>query len=118
MAEGLARDLFGSGVSVRSAGSRPTRVNPLAIAVMAELGIDLGAHHSKSVETIDPAGVDLLITLCAEEECPIFLGNAEHQSWAMPDPDRKGEDLTEEERLKHFRTARDVIRTRLRGLLT
>jgi len=116
MAEGLARDLYGAGVTVESAGSAPSRVNPFAIRAMAEAGIDLDSHSSKSVNTIDPEGVDLVITLCAEEECPVFLGNAERRSWAMPDPDRKNEVLSDEERLVHFRTARDAILARLQAL--
>ena len=67
MAEGLARNIFGDRVPVMSAGSEPTHVNPYAIEVMRELGIDLSAHRSKSVETLDPSKVDTVITLCAEE---------------------------------------------------
>ena len=116
MAEGLARATFGGRVRVESAGSQPSRVNPYAVQAMAELGIDLHTHHSKSVETIDPRTVDLVITLCAEEECPVFLGAAERRSWAMPDPDRKHEDLTDDERLAHFRHARDQIAARVDAL--
>ena len=72
--------------------------------------------HSKHVETIDPTSVDLVITLCAEEQCPLFLGKAQRLSWAMPDPDRKNEDLTDEQRLVHFRAARDAILERLERL--
>jgi protein-tyrosine-phosphatase/catechol 2,3-dioxygenase-like lactoylglutathione lyase family enzyme len=113
MAEGLARDLFGEQVRVQSAGSSPTRVNPLAIAAMAELGIDLNAQSSKSVDTIEPESVDLVVTLCAEEVCPVFLSDAPRMHWPLRDPDRKGEDLTDDERLEHFRAARDQIRARL-----
>ena len=116
MAEGLARHRFGPSVSVASAGSAPSRVNPDAVRCMAELGIDLARHHSKHVRTIDPAGIDLVITLCAEEECPVFLGDAERRSWAMPDPDRKHEKLSDEDRLSYFRIARDSIATRLEAL--
>ncbi len=116
MAEGLARDLFGDAVRVQSAGSAPSRVNPFAIRAMAELGIDLEAHTSKSVDTIDPDSVDLVITLCAEEVCPVFLSSAARLHWPLRDPDRKGEDLTDDERLQHFRVARDQIRARLEAL--
>jgi arsenate reductase len=91
-------------------------VNPLAIAALAELGIDLSTHHSKHVDTINPEEIDLVITLCAEESCPVFLGRARRLSWAMPDPDRKHEALTDEERLHHFRVARDALRARLEAL--
>ena len=113
MAEGLARALWGHRLRVQSAGSAPSRVNPFAIQAMAELGIDLSTHHSKLVDTIDPASVDLVITLCAEEVCPLFLGGAQRLHWPLQDPDRKGEVLTDEERLQHFRVARDEIRARL-----
>lgn len=116
MAEGWARALFGEDVLVQSAGSEPSRVNPFAIKAMAEVGIDLTGQYSKSVETIDPAGVDLVITLCAEEVCPVFLGKAKRLHWPLQDPDRKGEVLTDEERLQHFRVARDQIKERLEVL--
>lgn len=116
MAEGLARHLFGDAVRVQSAGSEPSRVNPFAIKAMAELGIDLGTHSSKSGQTIDPNGVDLVITLCAEEVCPVFLSRAPRMHWPLQDPDRKHEDLTDEERLQHFRVARDQIRARVEVL--
>jgi arsenate reductase (thioredoxin) len=113
MAEGLARALFGDAVRVQSAGSSPTRVNPFAIAAMAELGVDLHTHASKSVQDIDPDSVDLVITLCAEEVCPVFLSSAPRLHWPLQDPDRKHEDLSDAQRLEHFRVARDQIRTRL-----
>lgn len=116
MAEGLARRLFGDAVRVQSAGSAPSRVNPYAARAMAELGIDLGGHASKSVDSIDPDSVDLVITLCAEEVCPVFLGGAQRMHWPLQDPDRKHEDLSEEERLHHFRVARDQIQGRLEVL--
>ena len=116
MAEGLARDVFGAGITSQSAGSAPSRVNPWAVRAMAEVGLDLASHHSKSVTTIDPSSVDLVVTLCAEEECPVFLGDAPRLDWAMPDPDRKNEDLSDEQRLQHFREARDAIRAKLVAL--
>lgn len=76
MAEALARKAFGDRVRVQSAGSEPSQVNPYAIRALAELGIDARSQTSKSVATIDPASVDLVITLCAEESCPVFLGEA------------------------------------------
>src|SRR5437660_1784371 len=86
MAEGLARALFGDAARVQSAGSRPSRVNPYAVAVMAELGIDLTVHTSKSVDTIDPRTVDTVVTLCAEEVCPVLLGAARRLHWPIDDP--------------------------------
>lgn len=116
MAEALARKRFGDAVLVQSAGSEPSRVNPLATAVLAEIGLDTARHAAKHVDTIDPAQVDLVITLCAEESCPVFLGDARRLSWAMPDPDRKGEPLSEADRLHYFRVARDAIAARIEVL--
>jgi arsenate reductase len=89
MAEGLARAAFGERVRVQSAGSEPTTPNPYAIEVMGEIGIDIGAHASKSVDTIDPASVGTVITLCAEEVCPVYLGKARRLHWPIPDPASK-----------------------------
>ena len=77
LAEGLARALFGDRVRVQSAGSEPAFVHPLAKVVLAELGIDASAQSSKSVQSIDPSTVDTVITLCAEEVCPVFLAKAQ-----------------------------------------
>ncbi len=117
MAEGLARQQLGEAVRVQSAGSRPSRVNPYALRALAEVGIDANHQHSKHVDTIDPETVDLVITLCAEESCPLFLGRATRLSWAMPDPDRKDEALSDEARMSHFRIARDAIQERLEALV-
>ena len=113
MAEGLARDLFGSAARVQSAGSRPSRVNPLAIEVLAEQGLDISGQHSKSVDSIDPGGVDVVVTLCAEEVCPVFLGGAKRLHWPIPDPADDDPALDRGQRLARFRAARDAIRARL-----
>ena len=113
MAEALARARWGARVRVQSAGSRPSRVNPYAIAVMAERGLDLASHTSKSVDTIDPASVDLVITLCAEEVCPAFLGSARRLHWPIPDPASKDPSIPRDEMLRRFRTARDTIKAKL-----
>ena len=113
MAEGRARMLLGDRARVQSAGSAPSRVNPYAVAVMRELGYDLTTHHSKSVDTVDPATVDTVITLCAEEVCPVFLGAAEHLHWPVPDPASDDPTLTRDALLTRFRAARDAIRARL-----
>lgn len=113
MAEGLARSLFGDRVRVQSAGSQPSRVNPYAIRALDELGIDIRAQSSTAVDDVDPNTVDLVITLCAEEVCPLFLGEAQRLHWPLPDPDRKDEDLSDEQRLEHFRVIRDEIQDRI-----
>jgi arsenate reductase len=99
MAEGIARAIFGGAVRVQSAGSKPAGVNPLAVAAMAEIGIDLSAQRSKSVVSIDPASVDTVITLCAEEVCPVFLGGARRLHWPIPDPASPDLALSDSERL-------------------
>jgi arsenate reductase len=118
MAEGLARKLFGDRVPVQSAGSEPSTVNPYAVEVMREVGVDLAAHHSKSVQTIDPTTVGTVVTLCAEEACPVFLGQARRLHWPIPDPASTDPSLTRDEMLTRFRTARDEIQGRLEAAET
>lgn len=113
MAEGLARRRFGDRARVQSAGSRPTRVNPHAIAAMREVGVDLAAHHSKLVDAIDPATVDVVVTLCEEEVCPAFLGRVRRLHWPTPDPASDDPALPPEALLARFRAARDAIAARL-----
>lgn len=113
IAEGLARARFGGRIVVQSAGSRPARVNPYAIEVMAEIGIDLAAHSSKSVAGVDAATVGVVITLCAEEVCPLFLGDVQRIHWPIVDPASDDPTLTREDLLARFRTARDQIKGRL-----
>jgi len=115
MGEGLARQLF-PGLHIQSAGSRPSHVNPYAIEVLAEQGIDATTHTSKSVQDIDPATVDLVITLCAEEVCPLFLGKAERLHWPIPDPASDDPSLTPDDLRARFRVGRDEIRRRLQQL--
>lgn len=116
MAEGLARELFGPDIRVYSAGSSPSRVNPLAAQAMDECGISLSGHASSSVLEVDPSQVDLVITLCEEEVCPPALGNHPRLHWPIPDPDRSEEELTDQERLESFRVARESIRGMLKEL--
>lgn len=113
MAEGLARWLYGENATVQSAGSRPSRVNPYAALVMAELGIALDTHRSKSVEDIDPMTVEVVITLCAEEVCPVFLGGAQRLHWPIPDPASDDPALSPDDLRARFRAARDELRKRL-----
>ncbi len=109
MAEGLARALLGKKADVMSAGSTPARVNPLAIEALRELGIDIAHHQSKNVDTIDPASVDLVITLCADEVCPVFLGRAKRLHWPLPDPAAGPTETA----LQRFREIRDDLQKRI-----
>lgn len=111
MAEGIARSLAPPGIMISSAGSQPSKVNPLAIRALEEIGIDIRGHASKSVSDISPDGIDAVITLCAEEVCPVFLGKARRFHWGLPDPAHAGSG--EEERLQAFRDVRDELRRRL-----
>ncbi len=112
MAEGLARHLF-PGLRIQSAGSRPSQVNPHAIEVLREAGIDITRQTSKSVQTVDPASVDLVITLCAEEVCPLFLGTAERLHWPLQDPASEDPAVSPEDLRARFRATRDELRRRL-----
>jgi arsenate reductase (thioredoxin) len=116
MAEGLARRMFGDRAMIQSAGSQPSRVNPYAIEVMRELGVDLAGHASKSVDAIDAATVDLVITLCAEEVCPVFFTGARRLHWPIPDPASTDPTLARDQLLQRFRASRDAIRPKLEQL--
>lgn len=105
MAEAIARARWGGRVRVLSAGSQPTRVNPYAVEVMAERGLDLSSHTSKTVALIDPDGIDLVVTLCAEEVCPLFLGKATRLHWPIEDPASRESILGPEEMRIRFRRA-------------
>jgi arsenate reductase len=111
LAEGIARSLAPADVAVWSAGSQPTRVRAEAIAVLAEIGIDISHQRSKSVGEIPADQVDTVITLCGEEECPVFLGKARRLHWGLPDPSAVGG--SEDERLDAFRRTRDELLRRL-----
>lgn len=112
LAEGLARKILGPQFEVQSAGSHPGRLNPFAIEVMKEVGIDISKQYSKSVSDLEPSFVeslDYVITLCAEEVCPVFISKrAKRMHWPFVDPASK-EVLPDSELLKRFRTSRDGI---------
>ncbi len=116
MAEALARARWGDRVRVQSAGSQPSRVNPYAIDVMAERGLDLSSHASKSVASIDPASADLVVTLCAEEVCPVFLSKAPRLHWPIDDPASSNPAITPEEMRARFRRAAAALEARLAEL--
>ena len=111
LAEGIARFLAPPGVAVWSAGSQPTRVRPEAIAALAEIGVNISHHRSKAVSDIPAAEVDTVITLCGEEECPVFLGKARRLHWGLPDP--AGVGGSEADRADAFRRTRDELKRRL-----
>ena len=117
IAEGLASVMLGPDVDVCSAGSEPGQVNPYAIEVMQEAGVDISHHRSKSVDTIDPTSIDIVVTLCAEEVCPIMPGKVKRLHWPIPDPaiseDAHGTALSQSQMRQQFRQAREQIRERI-----
>jgi len=115
MAEGIAHSLAPSDVKIWSAGSHPTSVRPEAIAVLQEIGIDISGHRSKAVSEVPSAEVDTLITLCAEEECPVSLGQAKRLHWGLPDPAAVID--SEEGRLAAFREVRNKLLQLIKELL-
>jgi arsenate reductase len=115
MAEGIARQLAGERLVVQSAGSAPSRLHPLAVRALAEIGVDISAQRSKAVDDIDRAAVATVITLCAEEVCPLYLGAARRLHWPLPDPAAHGE--SNEASLAGFRSVRDELRERIAAWL-
>lgn len=113
LAEGLAAHLFGKNARVMSAGSEPSgKVQPWAVAALKESGIDISAHTSKSVQALPAdflASLDFVITLCAEEICPVLPTRAMRLHWPIPDP----AGVPEAEKPAAFRKAREEIRRRL-----
>jgi len=111
MAEGILRAAANDLFEVYSAGSKPAGyVHPTAIEVMSEIGIDLSAHTSKSLEQYLDAGIHTIVTVCgnANEACPVFPGMVNRYHWGFEDPaDATG---SEEEILEEFRNIRDQIK--------
>jgi arsenate reductase len=113
MAEGILWHLRGDEFDVFSAGTRPSVVNPMAIKVMAEIGIDISGHWSKSVEEFQGTSFDFIITTCdaARETCPVFPGIARRLHWSFNDPAKT--EGSENEILSAFRKVRDEIKSRI-----
>jgi protein-tyrosine-phosphatase len=109
LAEGIARSLAPADVWIGSAGSKPTSVRPEAAEVLAEIGIDIATHHSKGMRDLPAERVEAVVTLCADEVCPAWLGHAHRVHWGLPDPAA----VEGPGRLDAFRDARDEIRRRL-----
>ena len=114
MAEGLLRQVAGDRFEVESAGTRPSRLRPEAIAVLKELGIDISGHRSKHVDEFKGQSFDYVLTVCdnAKESCPVFPGHAKRIHNAFEDP--AALQGSEEERLALFRRVRNEIRDYLK----
>lgn len=106
IAEGLARALAPAGYRFLSAGSEPGQINPLAIQALAEQSIDISHQRAKGLDDVPLDRVDTIVTLCAEEVCPVVPGNVRRLHWPLPDP----------KDLAAFRAVRDDLRTLLPGL--
>src|SRR6266851_8192539 len=117
MAEGMLRHLGGERFEVFSAGTEATRVRPLAIPAMAELGIDISGQHSKTLDRYVNEPFDEVITVCdtAAEVCPVFPGAVRRRHWSFEDPSRAtGSDA---ELLEVYRQVRDEISSRIENEL-
>ena len=117
MGEGLFRSVLGDKFDVFSAGTRPSSVRPEAVDVMREIGIDISAHRSKSVDDFLGRQFRYVITVCdnAKESCPVFPGRAERIHWSFEDP--AAVEGSEEERKAAFRRIRDQIAERIRSFV-
>lgn len=111
MAEGLLNHDLGERFEACSAGTEATRVNPRAIRIMAEIGIDISGQRSKTLDECDGQPFDCVVTLCgdANEKCPLFVGGVERIHVGFDDPSRTTG--SEEEIMAEFRRVRDEIRT-------
>jgi arsenate reductase (thioredoxin) len=111
MAECLAREIFGDHATVISAGSKPSLIHPLAIQVMAEIGLDISHHKPKFLDSVDIEDVTHVITLCNEERCPYVLTKVIYGHWLIDDPATSCDD--EEDQLEQFRQVRDILHQRI-----
>jgi protein-tyrosine-phosphatase len=112
MAEGLARARAPAGWAVYSAGSHPAQLSSTAVQVMEELGIDIRAQRSKGLHEIPLERADAIVTLCAEELCPVVPGGrARRLHWPLPDPDATRGDVGA--RRDAFRATRDELARRI-----
>lgn len=113
MAEGLCRELRGDRIEPWSAGIETHGLNPLAVRVMRDIGIDISGHTSKTVDDLDDINFDYVVTVCghADETCPVFPARARVVHRGFDDPPRlAAEAATEREALSHYTRVRDEIR--------
>jgi len=113
MAEGWTRHLFAEYIEVFSAGTEIHGLNPRAVQVMAEDGVDISYHASKTISELPDMEFDYVITVCSEADknCPVFPGKAKKIHHGFDDPPALARDAkTEEEVLQHYRRVRDEIR--------
>ncbi|HEX2252867.1 MAG TPA: arsenate reductase ArsC [Thermoanaerobaculia bacterium] len=119
MAEGWGRALHGARLEVASAGLEARGLDPRAVAVMAEAGVDISGQGSKTLDDLGPAVFDLVVTVCghAAETCPVLPGATRRLHAGFDDPPRlAAAAATEAEALAHYRRVRDEIRAFVTGL--
>ncbi len=113
MAEGWARYLKNDSIEPYSAGTEKHGLNPLAVKVMAEAGVDISSHYSKTLKELGDVVFDYVITVCsdADKNCPVFPGKTRKVHHGFDDPPRLAKHAkTEEEALFHYRRVRDEIK--------
>ena len=112
MAEGFLKH-YKKDWEIYSAGTQPVGLNPIAVGVMSEKGIDISGYKSKHIDLFSNMKFDYVITVCdnAKESCPVFPGNAEYIHWSLKDP--AAAEGTKEEKLKAFRKIRDEINNKI-----
>lgn len=117
IAEGLLRSMAEDQCKVFSAGSHPSRVNPMAIEIMKEVGIDISGHTSDPIDDYLYLGIDVVITVCdsAKQICPIFPGDTTHIHWSIDDP-FKGWTF-EKSKLDSFRDTREIIKKKIESFI-
>ena len=113
MAEGLLRAMAGDRFEIYSAGSHPSKVHPVAIKVMKEVGIDISTHTSDPIDKYLEHGINYVITICdhAREVCPVFPGKSKMMHWSIDDPFRSWKN--DHEVIGRYRKTRDEIHDRL-----
>ena len=118
MAEGMANRFFGDRVEALSAGTQASFVNPMAIEVLKEIGVDISNHQSKNLSVFEGQRFDDVITLCgsANEVCPLYIGGTKKTHIGFDDPAKACG--TKEEILGEFRRVRDEIREKLSVLFS
>ena len=117
MAEGLLRSMAEDQYEVFSAGSHPSRVNPMAIETMKEIWIDISYHTSDPIDDYLNRGIDVVITVCdsAKQICPVFPENATHIHWSIEDPFQGW--TFENSQLDSFRDTREIIKKKIEDFI-
>ena len=117
IAHGLLQNLGNDRFNIYSAGSHPSRVHPMSIKIMKEIGIDISHHKSDHIDDYLDKGIDIVITVCdnANKLCPVFPGNVKRIHWSIDDPFR-GWDYNENQ-MELFRKTREEIKERILGFI-